>query len=104
MESRYYGIEDLRTGGFEVDEEVECLGGGGVEDAAVGAVNCLLLDGVKGVIGDLLVGWGCYKWATGILEFKHIQDWVDVEGFKGPVFRQGGFVVANLYCSVRVGS
>lgn len=104
MESGDHGIEGLRAGGFEVDEEVECLGSGGVEDAAVGAVNCLLLDGVKGVSGDLLVGWGCYEWATGILEFKHIQDWVNVEGFKGPVFRQGGFVVTNLYCSVRVGS
>lgn len=105
MESGDHGIEGLRAGGFEIDEEVECLGGGGVEDAAVGVVNCMLLDGVLGVMmGDLLVGWCFYKWATGILEFKHVQNWVDVEGFKGPVFCQGGFVVANLYYSVRTGS
>lgn len=56
------------------------------------------------MMGDLLVGWGCYKWATGILEFKHVQNWVDVERFQGPILCQGGFVMADLYCLVRVGS
>lgn len=41
LESGDHGFKGLRAGGFEVNEEVEGLGGGGVKDAAVGGVNCI---------------------------------------------------------------
>jgi hypothetical protein len=52
--------------GFEVDEEVEGLGGGGVEDAVLLA---FLSEG-----------------GLGVLAFEGGEDGVDVEGLKGALF------------------
>jgi len=65
------------AGGFDVDEEVQGLGGGGVEDAVLRRA-------------------GGQEGAVGVLTAEDVEDGLDVEGIEGAGGRERGLLVADV--------